>query len=230
MKKNPRNLTITLTGAAVFAALAAMLTLARASVPFPLIPYLQVDFAELPIMISFFLFGPLAAVITELVHWLFLNETGSDVPLGPAIKLVAVMSTFLGFWLGSVVYSRFGALAGRKPVFGLSLLFGLAALLRVAAMTVMNYLVLVYIGPVFFGVDYIAYAKATVEATTGWQFSGNAALLFWVLLFTALYNVVNLLVACIPAGLIVSPLTNSFRHITSVETWLMRSLGAQSPN
>ena len=230
MTKNPRNLTITFTGAAVFAALAAMLTLARASVPFPLIPYLQVDLAELPIMISFFLFGPVAGIITELVHWLFLNETGSDVPLGPAIKLVAVMSTFLGFWLGSVVYSRFGGGTGRRPVFGLSLLFGWGMLLRIAAMTVMNYLVLVYIGPVFFGVDYLAFARSTLAATTGWQFNGNAAVLFWVLLFTALYNVTNLLVACIPAGLIVSPLTNSFRHITSVETWLMRSLGSRSPN
>ena len=219
---------MTISGAAVFAALAALLTLARASVPFPLVPYLQIDFAELPIMISFFLFGPLAAIVTELVHWLFLNETGSDVPLGPAIKLVAVLSTFLGFWLGSVVYSRLGR-THRAVGLGLSLMFGLGMLLRVAAMTLMNYLVLVYIGPVFFGVDYMAFAESTMAATTGWQFSGDAAVLFWILIFTAIYNVINLLVASIPAGLIVSPMTNSFRHMTSVETWLMRSLGAHSP-
>jgi riboflavin transporter FmnP len=225
---SPRRFTVTLSGAAVFAALAAILTLARASVPFPLIPYLQIDLAELPIMISFFLFGPIAGIITEVVHWLFLNETGSDAPLGPAIKFVAVMSTFLGFWLGGAIYSRLGAATGRRPVFGLSLIFGLGAVLRVAAMTVMNYAVLVYIGPVFFGADYVTYAKSTLVATTGWQFSGDAAVLSWVLIFTALYNVINLLVASVPAGLIVSPLTNSFRHITSVETWLMRSIGARN--
>jgi riboflavin transporter FmnP len=225
---NPRNFTITLAGAAVFAALAAILTLARASVPFPLIPYLQIDFAELPIMVSFFLFGPLAGIITELVHWLFLNETGSDAPLGPAIKLVAVMSTFLGFWLGSMIYSRLGLGMGKRPALGLSLMFGWGVLLRIAAMTVVNYFVLVYVGPVLFGVNYMAFAKSTLVATTGWQFNADAAVLFWVLAFTAVYNLINLLVASIPAGLIVSPLTNSFRHITSIETWLMRSLTARS--
>jgi riboflavin transporter FmnP len=177
-------------------------------------------------MVSFFLFGPLAGIITEVVHWLFLNETGSDAPLGPAIKFVAVMSTFLGFWLGSAIYSRLGAASGKRPFFGLSLIFGLGAILRVAAMTVVNYAVLVYVGPVIFGANYMGYAKSTLLATTGWQFGSDAAVLFWVLVFTALYNVINLVVASVPAGLIVSPLTNSFRHITSVETWLMRSVGA----
>jgi len=216
---------MTLAGAAVFAALAALLTLARAAVPFPLIPYLQIDLAELPIMISFFLFGPVAGVVTELVHWLFLNETGSDAPLGPAIKLAAVLSTFLGFWIGSTLYSRLGWATGRRPMIGLSLMFGLGVVLRIAVMTVMNYAVLLYIGPVFFGANYLAFAKSTLIATTGWQFGSDEAVLFWVLVFTALYNAINLLVASIPAGLIVSPLTNSFRHITSVETWLTRSLG-----
>jgi riboflavin transporter FmnP len=230
LNTSPKRSAITLSGAAVFAALAAILTLARASVPFPLIPYLQIDFAELPIMISFFLFGPVAGVVTELVHWLFLNETGSDAPLGPAIKLVAVLSSFCGFWLGSLVYSKLGARAQGRTGLGLSLMFSLGMVLRVVAMTLMNYVVLVYIGPVFFGVDYMAFARSTIAATTGWEFNGDAAVLFWVLVFTAIYNVINLLVASIPAGLIVSPMTSSFRHVTSVETWLMRSLTARSTN
>ena len=219
---------LTLAGATVFAAIAAMLTVARAAVPFPLIPYLQIDFAELPIMVSFFLFGPLAGIITELVHWLFLNETGSDAPLGPAIKLVAIMSTFLGFWLGGAAYRLLGRGDGRRSAIGVTLIFGFGALFRIVAMTIVNYAVLVYIGPVFFGADYLAFARSTIVAFTGWQFSSDFAVLFWVLIFTALYNLVNLLVAAIPAGLIVSPVTSSFRHITSRETWLMRSLGASS--
>jgi riboflavin transporter FmnP len=220
--------TVTLAGAAVFAAMAAMLTVARAALPFPLIPYLQIDFAEIPIMIAFFLFGPVAAVIAELVHWLFLNVTGSDAPLGPAIKLAAVLSTLAGFWLGSFLYSRLGLGVKSRPAFALVLMFGFGMVLRVAVMTVANYLVLLYIGPLFFGVDYVAYAKVVLEQTTGWQFAGEAALLFWVLVFTALYNVINLVVGAIPAGLIVSPLTTSFRHITSTETWLTRNIRART--
>ena len=229
MKGNRQKFTVTLAGAAVFSALAALLTLSRAAIPFPIIPYLQIDFAELPIYIAFFLFGPLAAIITELVHWLFLNVTGSDAPLGPAIKLVAVVSTLGGFWAGSVLYSRLAGGRGR-PAVALSLMFGGGTLLRVFAMTIVNYVVLVYIGPVIFGLNYMEFARITLVQTTGWRFAGDAILLFWVLMFTALYNVINLLAAAIPAGLVVSPLTNSFRHITSVETWLMRNVKAKSSN
>jgi riboflavin transporter FmnP len=220
--------TVTFAGAAVFAALAAVLTLARAAVPYPLIPYLQIDFAEIPIMISFFLFGPLAAFIAEVVHWLFLNVTGADAPLGPAIKIAAVLSTLFGFWVGSVAYSHLGRATRSNLALSLSLMFGFGILLRVAAMTVVNYVVLLYVGPVFFGANYLAYAKVVLQQTTGWQFTGDADLLFWVLVFTAVYNVINLVVAAIPAGLIVSPLTNTFRQITSVETWLTRNVRAKS--
>jgi riboflavin transporter FmnP len=226
MKISPQKFTVTLAGAAVFSALAALLTLSRAAIPFPLIPYLQIDFAELPIYISFFLFGPVAAIITELVHWLFLNITGSDAPLGPAIKLFAVLSTLCGFWAGSSIYSHLAG--GRaRPAVALSLMFGAGMLLRVVAMTIVNYIVLLYVGPVIFGLNYMAFAKITLVKTTGWEFSGNTVLLFWVLTFTALYNVINLLAATIPAGLLVSPLTNSFRHITSIETWLTRNIRAK---
>ncbi len=226
MKNNPQRFTVTLAGAAVFSALAALLTLSRAAIPFPLVPYLQIDFAELPIYIAFFLFGPVAAIITELVHWLFLNITGSDAPLGPAIKLIAVLSTLGGFWAGSAIYSRLVRERGR-PAVSLSLMFGGGMLLRVVAMTIVNYIVLVYVGPVIFGLNYMAFARITLVQTTGWQFNGDAILLFWVLVFTALYNVINLLAAAIPAGLVVSPLTNSFRHITSIDTWLMRNVKAK---
>jgi hypothetical protein len=106
-------------------------------------------------------------------------------------------------------------------------MFGGGMFLRVVAMTVVNYIVLLYVGPVVFGLNYMAFARATLVETTGWQFSEDAILLFWVLVFTALYNVINLLAAAIPAGLVVSPLTNSFRHITSLETWLTKNVRAK---
>jgi len=179
-------------------------------------------------MIAFFLFGPVAAFIAEFVHWLFLNVTGSDAPLGPAIKIAAVLSTLFGFWLGSWVYAHVGRGLRGNSFLSLSLMFGFGILFRVVAMTVVNYAVLLYVGPVLFGANYMAYAKVVLQQTTGWQFSGDADLLFWVLVFTAVYNIINLIVAAIPAGLIVSPLTNSFRHITSVDSWLSRSVRAKS--
>lgn len=215
-------MTVTLTGAAVFAALAAILALAKAAVPFPLIPYLQIDFSEIPIMIAFFMFGPFAGAISAVIQWIFLNFTGSDAPLGPAIKFVAVISTLGGFWMGNVVYRRVKGNTAR-PTLAVLMALGSGILWRVIAMTIVNYAVLLYIAPVFFGADYLGFAKITLEKVTGWDFSSTAKVLAYTLLFTAVYNVVNTLVAAIPAGLIVSPITKPFKHITSTETWLARS-------
>lgn len=217
-----QRVTVTLTGAGVFAALAAILTLAKAAVPFPLIPYLQIDFSEIPILIAFFLFGPPAAAISAVIQWIFLNVTGSNAPLGPAIKFAAVISTLGGLWLGNVVYRRVKGNTAR-PTLAVSIMLGSGILWRVIAMTVVNYMVLVYIAPVFFGADYLGFAKFTLEKSTGWQFASETMVLSYTLLFTAVYNVVNVLVAAIPAGLIVSPITNSFKQITSIETWLARN-------
>jgi riboflavin transporter FmnP len=226
VKQRP-NSTVTLAGGCVFAALAAVLTIAKAAVQYPPIPYLQIDFAEIPIMISFFLFGPVVAVLTEVIHWLFLNVTGSDAPLGPAVKIMAVLSTLLGFWLGGQMYSRLGR--GGTAV-ALSIMFAIGMLLRVSVMTAVNYVVLVYIGPMFFGANYLAFAKSVLQAALGWEFSTDAAALFWVLLFTGLYNVINLIVAAIPAGLIIAPVARSFKHVTSFDSWLFRTVrpGANS--
>lgn len=221
-----QHLTVNLTGASVFAALAAILTLAKAQVPFPLIPYLQIDFSEIPIVIAFFMFGPLAGAMSSVIQWIFLNFTGSEAPLGPAIKFIAIISTLGGFWLGNRLYGSVKR-STVHPALALSTALGTGILLRVAAMTIVNYVVLVYIGPVFFGADYLAFAKLTLQKVTGWQFESVAMVLVYTLLFTAVYNVVNTLVAAIPAGLIVSPVAKPFKHITSTETWLARTTGSR---
>ena len=216
-----QKVTVTLAGAGVFAALAALLTLAKAEIPFPLIPYLKIDFSEIPILIAFFLFGPPAAAVSAVIQWMFLNVQGSDAPLGPLLKFAAVISTLAGFWLGNEVYRH---IKGSRvhPNVALSMMFGGGVLFRIATMTVLNYAVLVYIAPVFFGSDYLSYARFTLEKSTGLQIASDLAVLTYTLLFTAVYNLVNLIVAAVPAGLIVSPITASFKHITSIEAWLAR--------
>jgi hypothetical protein len=77
---------------------------------------------------------------------------------------------------------------------------------------------------VFFGADYLSFARFTLEKSTGWHFATQTTVLVYTLIFTALYNIVNLLVAAIPAGLIVSPIMSSFKHMTSIEAWLTRNL------
>jgi len=218
-----QRVSVSLAGAGVFAAIAVILTVAKAEVPFPIIPYLKIDFAEIPIVIVFFLFGPLSAAVSAVIEWIFLNFRGSDAPLGPAIKFAAVMSMLAGFWIGNKIYLAVKG-SGTHPSMALSSILAGGIVLRVLSMTVVNYFVLLYIGPIFFGADYLNYAKLTVEGTTGWHFASNFEVLLYTLIFTAAYNAVNLLVAVIPAGLIVPPIATSFKNITSVETWITRRL------
>jgi riboflavin transporter FmnP len=104
------------------------------------------------------------------------------------------------------------------------MMFALGTIMRVAVMTVANYVVLVYVGPLFFGVNYLAFAKTVLQSALHWEFGSDAAALFWVLIFTALYNIINLVVGAIPAGLIIAPVARSFKHITSFDSWLFRSV------
>jgi riboflavin transporter FmnP len=215
--------TVSLAGAGVFAALAALLTLAKAEVPFPLIPYLKIDFAEIPILIAFFLFGPVSATITAAIQWLFLNVQGSDAPLGPMIKFLAVLSTITGLWIGSQLCRYVTGNRVNARVALATMLSG-GILLRILAMTIVNFVVLIYVAPVFFGADYLSFAGFTLEKSTGWHLATQTAVLVYTLLFTAVYNIVNLLLAAIPAGLLVSPVMVSFRHMTSMDAWLARKL------
>ncbi len=172
---------------------------------------------------AFFLFGLPAATIATVIQWIFLNFQGADAPLGPAIKFFAITSTLAGFVVGEFLYRR---LKTSRPHRGLalSLILGSGMLWRVVVMTVVNYFVLIIVGPVFFGQDYLTFARLTLEKTMSWNIADNTTALFYTLVFTGVYNVINMLVAAVPAGLIVSPMTSAFKHITSVEAWLARSL------
>ena len=100
---------VSLTGAAVMGALAALTTVilpARIQPSFPILPFLKFDPAELFSVLAFLIFGPIPALVTATVHWMFLTATGTDTPLGPAVKFASVLSTLFGLWLGSITYRR----------------------------------------------------------------------------------------------------------------------------
>lgn len=89
----------------VFSALAVILASIKAEVPYPLLPYLKFDFAEIPVMIVLFIVGPVPALITEVIHWISLTVTHGWV-LGPIMKFISVVPMIIGFWLGIAAYKR----------------------------------------------------------------------------------------------------------------------------
>src|SRR5256712_12865934 len=99
--------TTSLTGAAVFGALAAVIAfLIQIPYPVPGFTFLQLDLAEIVDVLAFLLFGPAVGLLTTLIHYLVLNFLPTASPIfGPLLKLFGVTSMLLGMWLGYGAYS-----------------------------------------------------------------------------------------------------------------------------
>ncbi len=180
--------TTAIAGSAVFSALAIVLAGASQAVGlnFPLIPYLQFDLGEVAIILAFFIFGPAPALVASFVEFAGLEVFGQNLPVGPPLKLFAMVSTVAGLWLGTKIAARNGPtslarLAGYSTA--------LASALRAAVMTAPNfYLILYFYG--FAGIE--GYLKAPFAAVGIGLTDSNALAI--ILGFTAVFNVIQLVV------------------------------------
>ncbi len=187
MKDNRRTVdSISVAGSAVFSALALVLGGASQALGlnFPLIPYLQFDVGEVAILLAFFIFGPAPAVVASVVEFAGLMAFGQQVPVGPLLKLFALLSTVAGLWAGAKLASRRGkttlwSLAGWSAAVG--------AVFRAAVMTVPNYYLIVFL----YGLAGITGFLAAPFALVGIGLGGQNALGI-ILLFTAIFNVLQL--------------------------------------
>lgn len=184
---------VDLAGAAVFGALAAALVVAPLSFPFPPIPYLKFDLAEIPIFTAYFLMGPWVGFLSATLCWVVHNLVGEFVPLGPAMKYAAVVSTLAGLHLGVWLLKR---VRKRSVSAGVLAGTGLGALTRSVVMTMFNYLVLVVFMPFFF-----EFAVGCVEAFFGISFASDLDAFIWIFALTAVFNVLHTLLSVIPAYL-----------------------------
>ncbi|MEM1655899.1 MAG: ECF transporter S component [Nitrososphaerota archaeon] len=179
--------------ASCLASLAALLAVLPLSFPFPIIPYLKFDLAEVPVFLAFLTLGPSAGVFSAAVYWLVLLFVGAFSPLGPTMKFAAVLSTLIGLWAG------FKLRPSRGMGFILGIIFG--CIIRVILMSVFNYLVLVYMFPGF-----LEFAAASISAFLGLRIVDELAALPLIMIFTAIFNVLHVPLSIIPAYLVVKSL------------------------
>jgi len=177
---------------AVFAALSAILTILPLSVPFPIIPYLKFDVAEIPVLTAFLIFGTLPGIVSALTLWVILNVFGSWAPIGPAMKFAAIISTLIGVWIGSGF--RNAPVEAFKSRFRVFLMFIMAALVRVMVMGLFNYVILWWLFPFFIDI-----ASKSISLTTGLSLAGDLEKMFWIMTFTAIFNVLHTLISLIPS-------------------------------
>ena len=182
--------TVSVAGIAVFSALALILgAFSQAlGLNFPIVPYLQFDFGEVAIVLAFFIFGPVPAIVSSFAEFAGLEAFGQNVPVGPFLKLFALLSTVLGLWAGAKLASKVGA-PGLSRLVGSGALS--AAIFRALILTVANlYLLELYYSPAAIQ-GLVKYVLQPSFALVGIGVS-DANYLAPVLVFTAIFNILQL--------------------------------------
>ncbi len=175
---------ITIANIIVFSAFAVMLASLRAEIPYPLLPYLKFDLAEIPVMIMLFIFGPLPSLVTEIIHWIGLTITHGWI-LGPLMKAISVIPMIVGFWLGVSMYRRLSS--GKTQSTTILFIVGniVGIVLRVIVSSIANIVVFLVVAPEW--LEYAGYALNSVGIVTTSVFE----VLLWTLLLTAIFNALH---------------------------------------
>jgi len=140
---------------------------------FPLLPYLTFDIGEIPIFFLAFYAGVKDGVLASIALTVLLFMFGTFVPIGPLLKFAAVLSGITGAWTGIKI---------RRSLY---MSFTLSTVLRIAVMTLVNYVVIEYFVPGFleFLPHYITFLTPMIT----------------VLVLTALFNIIQNAVSFFPA-------------------------------
>ncbi|HEV2119635.1 MAG TPA: hypothetical protein VGS11_05975 [Candidatus Bathyarchaeia archaeon] len=200
--------TTSLTGAAVFGALAAVIAfLIQIPYPVPGFTFLQLDLAEIVDVLAFLLFGPAVGLLTTLIHYLVLNFLPTASPIfGPLLKLFGVTSMLLGMWLGYGAYSRILKRKG-GVLTGFGIMLGTGAILRAIILTPINYAFLIFV-----------FAPNTVF---------SASFLSFYFVGLAFYNVIQTVLAGLVPFLVVKALSRVAPNL-EVRTWFARMKPARA--
>jgi len=194
--------TTSLTGAAVFGALAAVIAfLIQIPYPVPGFTFLQLDLAEIVDVLAFLLFGPAVGLLTTLIHYLVLNFLPTASPIfGPLLKLFGVTSMLLGMWLGYGAYSRILKRTG-GVITGYGIMLGTGAVLRAILLTPINYVFLIFV-----------FAPNTAFSTSflNFYFAG-----------LAIYNVLQTVLAAVVPFVVVKALRKAAPNL-EVRTWVAK--------
>jgi len=213
--------TTVISGSATFGALAALITLAAPPAlqpPFPVLFYLKFDVAEVVDLSSFMIFGPSAGLLTAGIHALILGSVGGSAgagPFGASLKFLGVLTTYVGL----LIASRFG----RRGLVGTGLKMTLSSLgTRVPLMTVANYLYIIFLAQVVFGINYLDYPQF-ILSQAGINLTG-AGLIEYVLALTAVYNAVHVVFSVLVSLLVVNTLLTRAPNLLQTGAWITRLL------
>lgn len=178
---------------ATLAALAAAFGFMRLAIPYPLMPFLKFDLAEIPDTVSFMIVGPSGGLITALIHWFILNLKGGGMApiVGPLMKLMAISSMMLGLYIGAKIVK------GRDKKSLLISMVGWGILMRVIIMGLTTFLLYYAIMPE----TYIPFAEKMLGALRI-EVEGAFQVAFYTVLLTAVFNALHVPLSVLPAAIV----------------------------
>ena len=174
---------------AIFAALAILLTFGHAEVPFPILPYLKFDFAEIPVMLALFLGGFGVGFSASVIHWIVLTIARGWF-LGPLMKFLAVAPMVIGSWLGIKLVK------GRSLWKTLTMALLLGIIFRVIVCSITNVVVLLWVAP-----DYLKFSASLLKSI-GFNISSEMEAVTLTLWFTAIFNAIHVFLSSIVAYMV----------------------------
>jgi len=195
--------TVVVTITALFSALSMILTILKFELPYPFLPYLKFDFAEIPTVAAFFIVNPYSGFVCSIFHWLFLMYRSGSI-LGPSMKFAAVLSMLIGFRITSPLFKRFYSNPNLTK-FYFAACSCVGGLIRVVVMSIFNIIVLLWVAP-----EYLVFAAYMLQKVLGYLPSSGEAL-YWTLVFTGIYNGVHVVFSIVPAILLVGVLRKQFK-------------------
>ena len=134
----------------IFGALALLISLSKLEIPYPIAPFLKIDFSEIVDLLAFFLGGEYVGILTATIHFLGLM-VNAEFLIGPPMKYIAVLSMFLGIFISEKIFGKYDK--WKKKEFGVATT--LSSLLRAFIMIGVNLIIILWIAPEFY--DFFSY-------------------------------------------------------------------------
>lgn len=185
----------------VLGATAILISLSFHGIPYPIAPFLKIDFSEIIDLLALFIGGWWVGLTVATIHFLGLM-VNTEYIIGPPMKYIAVLSMYLGIYIVLRLFKKNGGELDTKAFIASALS---SSAVRAIIMILVNILVLLYIAPEF----YIFFEKQLLMLT-GIEPS-TLDVFIYISLIIGSYNVIQTIFAIIPAYILYNVIK---RHIT----------------
>ncbi|MCS7125952.1 MAG: hypothetical protein NZ929_03475 [Aigarchaeota archaeon] len=177
-------------GTSLLASTAIIISLLRLRIPYPLLPFLSFDLAEIPSVLALLVLDFKSASTVALIHWLTLNlGRPFHAIIGPLMKLIAVISMLIGFRL---VLSRSREVTKNKIV----AMTMLGSLTRVGIMSLVTFLIYY----VLFPETYLPTSEKILKNIFGLEVGSEITIALIIVVLTAFFNLLHVPLSLIPAS------------------------------